>query len=81
MPPAGSITVRQRALLSMKCAFLCGLSLLLTVVPLQAGAAWGAAIAMRKSRPLTWGPASSASSSSVKSSSSVIIFGKIYLLY
>ena len=29
----------------MKCAFLCGLSLILTIVPLHAGAAWGATAA------------------------------------
>ena len=33
---------RQVALLVMKCAFLCGLSLILTVVPLHATATWGA---------------------------------------
>ena len=33
---------KQIALLLMKCAFLCGLSLILTVVPLHATAAWGA---------------------------------------
>ena len=33
---------RQVALLVMKCAFLCGLSLILTVVPLHATSAWGA---------------------------------------
>ena len=36
---------RQQALLGMKFAFLCGLSLILTVVPLQAAAAWGATAA------------------------------------
>ena len=33
---------KQRALLTMKCAFLCGLSLILTIVPLHAATAWGA---------------------------------------
>jgi MFS family permease len=33
---------QQVALLCMKCSFLCGLSLILTVVPLHATAAWGA---------------------------------------
>ena len=32
----------QLALLALKCSFLCGLSLILTVVPLHATAAWGA---------------------------------------
>jgi len=36
---------RQKALLLMKVSFLCGLSLILTVVPLQATAAWGASAA------------------------------------
>jgi len=36
---------KQRALLAMKCAFLCGLSLILTIVPLHATAAWGASAA------------------------------------
>ena len=36
---------RQVALLLVKCAFLCGLSLILTIVPLHAAAAWGASAA------------------------------------
>jgi len=36
---------RQIALLAMKCAFMTGLSLVLTIVPLHAAAAWGASAA------------------------------------